>query len=98
MAAPVRILIQFTADSPETADGLSAAMAERCREGQKEPGCIQFETFRSVMRPEVYALVELWESQEALDVHEAGMAPRQPNPAVLSTVSEHYEHKVHRAH
>ena len=90
--AEVRILLQFTAESPEKADGLVQALAARCPDVQKEPGCLQFEAFRSVLRPETYALVELWESQEALDVHERAMGPRTPNPGVTRT-SEHYEYK-----
>ena len=42
-------------------------LAERAKSVREEPGCLQFEAFRSMSRPEQYALIELWESQEVLD-------------------------------
>lgn len=89
--AGVRILIQFTAESAELAESQVQALAERSRQVEKELGCVQFEAFRSVLQPEKWAVVELWESQEALDVHARTLGPRQANPGI-SRVSEHYEH------
>ena len=51
--AAVRVVVQFTADSPETADKAIAEAAERCKRAQKEPGCVQFEVFRSALDPRV---------------------------------------------
>jgi quinol monooxygenase YgiN len=88
----VRILIQFTADSPQTADAQVQALAERCRTTQQEPGCLQFEAFRSVLRPETWALVEHWASEEALDEHRKRMTPREPTAGV-SRQREIYSHQ-----
>jgi len=39
------------------------------RNSRKDAGCLQFEIFRSVSNPTNSALLELWESQAALDAH-----------------------------
>jgi quinol monooxygenase YgiN len=93
--AGVRLLIQFTADSVEIADQAIEAAVERCKSSQQEPGCLQFEVFRSALRPEQYVLLELWESPEALAVHAAGMA-NSPPPARpgITRVREDYVHNV----
>src|SRR5438067_11235194 len=47
--AGVRLIVQFTADSREIADQAVAAAVERCKKAQQEPGCLQFEVFRSAL-------------------------------------------------
>jgi quinol monooxygenase YgiN len=91
--AGVRLIIQFTADSAEIADKAIAEAAERCKRAQQEPGCVQFEVFRSALSPEKYVLLEHWESKEALAVHAQGMAgnPPRPNPGIRR-VREDYEY------
>lgn len=93
--AGVRLIVQFTADSRETADQAIEAAVERCKKSQQEPGCLQFEVFRSALRPEAYVLLEHWESPEALAEHARGMAtnPPQPRPGI-KRVREDYEYKV----
>jgi quinol monooxygenase YgiN len=82
----VRLLIQFTADSKERADEALAAAVERCKRVQHEPGCLQFEVFRSELEPAKYVLLELWEDQAALDVHGQGMRanPQPPRPGITN--------------
>jgi quinol monooxygenase YgiN len=89
----VRLIIQFTADSPEIADKAIEQAVERCKRAQKEPGCLQFEVFRSALQPEHYVLLERWESKDALAVHAQGMAanPAPPNPGI-KRVREDYEY------
>ena len=88
----VRLIIQFTAGSKDEADGLVAEMADRCRKVKSEPGCLQFEVFRSELRPETYALLEHWESEDALDEHrKRGMAG---SPAHLKREREHYAYEA----
>jgi quinol monooxygenase YgiN len=91
----VRLIIQFTADSPEIADKAIASAIERCKRAQQEPGCQQFEVFRSALRSEHYTLLELWESPEALAVHAEGMRANPPRPTPgITRVREDYEHNV----
>ena len=89
----VRLIVQFVADSAEIADQAVAEAAERCKRAAKEPGCIQFEVFRSALRPEAYVLLEHWESKEALAEHAKGMAGNPPprNPGI-KRVREDYEY------
>jgi quinol monooxygenase YgiN len=93
--AGVRLVIQFTADSPEIADEAIQAAVARCRSAQQEPGCLQFEVFRSALRPEHYVLLEHWASQAALAEHAQRNAanPRRPDPRI-KRVREDYEHTV----
>jgi quinol monooxygenase YgiN len=64
--AAVRVVVQFTAESAGIADKQVQGLADRSAAVQKEPGCLQFEVFRSVAHPKRYALIELWESQAAV--------------------------------
>ena len=91
--AGVRLIIQFTADNAEIAEKAVAEAAERCKRVQQEPGCLQFEVFRSALSPEKYVLLEHWESKDALAVHAQGMAtnPPRPNPGIRR-VREDYEY------
>jgi quinol monooxygenase YgiN len=92
--AGVRLIIQFTAENAEVADNAIAEAAERCKRVQTEPGCLQFEVFRSALQPEKYVLLEHWESKDALAVHAQGMVanppPRTPG---ITRVREDYEHQ-----
>ena len=92
----VRVVVQFTAENQGIADKQVQALAERGANVQKEPGCLQFEVFRSVARPEKYALIELWESQAVLDerARARGGAP-PPLPEGVTRTIEHYEHQDH---
>jgi quinol monooxygenase YgiN len=91
--AEVRLIVQFTADSVEVADQAIQGAVQRARSSQQEAGCLQFEVFRSVEQPERYALLELWESPEALAAHAAGMASNPPRPAAnITRTREDYQY------
>ena len=91
----VRLIVQFTAETAEIADRAIEAAVERCKKAQQEPGCLQFEVFRSALRPEQYVLLEHWASQDDLDVHARGMAANPPRPmSGVTRVREDYQHQV----
>jgi len=91
--AVVRLVIQFTAESAEIADKAIESAVERCKRAQQEPGCLQFEVFRSALSPEKYVLLEHWESKEALAVHAQAMAGSPPRPTPgITRVREDYEY------
>ena len=89
----VRLIIQFAADSTEIADKAIEQSVERCKRVQSEPGCLQFEVFRSALNPAHYVLLERWESKEALAVHAQGMAanPPQATPGI-TRIREDYQY------
>lgn len=83
---PVRIVIQGTSpDAPP-----AQAQLDNAAESRLEPGCIQFENFRSVEYPENTCLMELWASPEIYDIHwlnrlvqqapRPGQPPAPPRP------------------
>src|SRR5215212_7450934 len=78
---PVRLVVSLKAKPGKGAE-LLQAMAQRCRDAQQEPGCRQFEVFQSGLDPDRLALLELWESQAALDEHARLNASLPPNPAM----------------
>ncbi|HEY3118932.1 MAG TPA: antibiotic biosynthesis monooxygenase family protein [Chloroflexota bacterium] len=88
----VRVVVQFTADSAALADERAKELAERAKSVRQEPGCLQFEAFRSMSRPEQYALIELWESQEVLDARNQARGGVPPAPTGITRTIEHYEH------
>jgi quinol monooxygenase YgiN len=84
--AGVRLLLQFTADSAELAETHVKAVVDLCKVVQQEPGCLQFEVFRSAQRPEQYAVLEHWANQEALDERRKRMPPPStPLPGISRT-------------
>ena len=90
--AAVRVVVQFTADSAATAEQRSQELAKRAEAVRQEPGCLQFEAFRSMSRPEQYALIELWESQQVLDDRNRARGGVPPAPTGITRVIEHYVH------
>lgn len=78
----VRLIISSQA-MPGKAKELAALCKERCLAVQSEPGCIQYETFQSVIDPERFVMLEHWTDKEALAVHLQKTRP--PVPASLRT-------------
>lgn len=66
--SPVRLVINMTAKEGMT-DAYANAWAPHGAEVRTEPGCLQYDLFRSTRIPENVALLELWESKDAFDTH-----------------------------
>jgi quinol monooxygenase YgiN len=79
---PVRLVITMAA-APGKGAELAEAFRQRCEEVATEPGCEQFEVFRSVLDPDKLVLLELWSDQAALDQHARVNATRAPLPEGL---------------
>jgi quinol monooxygenase YgiN len=58
------------ADAP----GLLTRLAEASR---KEQGCLQFDVLQHTMRANHFTVIEIWESQKALDAHAAAPHTKQ---------------------
>ncbi|HVB15646.1 MAG TPA: putative quinol monooxygenase [Stellaceae bacterium] len=78
----VRLVVTINA-APGKGAEFAAAFKPRCDESRKDSGCLQFEIFQSVLDPDKFTLIELWESQAALDAHAKLQAVRPPLPAGL---------------
>ena len=78
----VRLVVTITA-APGKGAEFAQAFKGRCEESRKDPGCQQFEIFQSVFDPDKFTLLELWDSQGALDNHAKLQAARPPLPAGL---------------
>lgn len=75
-----------------TLEGRSEEFAEAAKQRMEavkdEPGCLQFEIFRSLQRPEVFSIHERWVDQAAWEHHEElnkprgqmGAGTRKPDP------------------
>lgn len=66
----IRLVVTITANPGKGAE-LAQAYVGRCAEVLKEPGCEQFEIFRSAVNPDRLVLMERWADQAALDAHAA---------------------------
>jgi quinol monooxygenase YgiN len=78
----VRLIITLTA-APGMGGQFAEALAGRCREVMTEPGCEQFEVFRSALDPDKLVLLERWQSEAALAEHGKMNQTRAPLPAGL---------------
>lgn len=99
----VRVLIQF--NRADGVDEMVQGMVERCKKVEaEEPGCVQYEVFRSAMNPNKVVLLELWESLEIYDKHwalaQANRPAMPPPPAAApparpASDAEFYQHTLY---
>jgi quinol monooxygenase YgiN len=78
----IRLIITIGA-APGKGGELAEAFRARCEDVGREPGCLQFEAFQSVVDPDKLTLMELWEDEAALDAHRKANASRAPFPSGL---------------
>ncbi len=72
---------------PSDVDEVKALLAEQGRLSRQEPGCLRFEVYHSKKDPQLFLLVERWESDEALDAHRQAKAYQEIyKPKVLPKV------------
>ncbi len=75
----VRLVITMNAKPGKGAEMLEE-MEKRCAIARAEPGCEQFEVFRSAHEPDKLCLLELWMDAAALEVHAKVNASAPPTP------------------
>jgi quinol monooxygenase YgiN len=78
----IRLVITLNA-APGKGESFAEAFKTRCQEVMTEPGCEQFEVFRSALNPDKLVLLERWADQAALDAHAEMNKTRAPLPADL---------------
>jgi quinol monooxygenase YgiN len=91
----VRLVVTIKAQTGKGAE-LAEAYKGRCTEVMAEPGCEQFEVFRSVLDPDKLVLLERWSDQAALGAHarrNAARPPLHPEWRVGSGEREDYEYR-----
>ncbi len=88
----VRIIVTINAKEGKGSE-LAEIYPERCADTMKEPGCEQFEAFRSIVNPDKIVLLERWKDQAALDVHEGLKRPQaRPDLRAGGSEVERYEY------
>lgn len=75
----IRLVVTMRAKAGKGA-ALAQAFLPLTKETQKEPGCEQYEIFRSEEDPDKLVLLERWRDQAALDAHMAVLRSRGPLP------------------
>jgi len=78
----IRLIITMTAAHGK-GEELAAWYKARCEEVQGEPGCEQYEVYRSLADPDKLVLLERWSDQAALERHAEIMSTRDPVPPGL---------------
>lgn len=93
----IRVIATIVLPSGDFADEVASSMNEVNQRRQKEPGCIQYELFRSLDDPRKIALHELWESKAAYDEHWVSQCAKDgmPDPERLKRAKvEFYQYEV----
>ncbi len=72
----VRIIVTMDA-IPGKRDDLVEAFRAICPEVQQEPGCQQYELHQSLEHPARLVLLEKWDDEESLTVHQGLMNERR---------------------
>lgn len=75
----VRLIVTFNSQPGRAAD-FANAFAPAIAETLKEPGCEQYELFRSEAEPDKLVLLERWRDAASLDVHMQVLRARGPSP------------------
>lgn len=105
MSSPaVRVVVSVTAPSVEAADEAIRKRVDVCKRTQaEEEGCLQYEVYRSALRPECYVLMELWASKTCYDKHwhlqqerEKANPPPAPTPGGVRPTVEIYRQTLYQ--
>jgi quinol monooxygenase YgiN len=92
----IRLIVTITA-APGKGRELAEAYKARCAEATREPGCLHFEVFQSVVNPDKLTLLERWTDQEALDAHarlQKTRPPLRPDLRAGTTEREDYTYNL----
>jgi len=93
--APVRLVVTLDAVPGKGAEFVTM-FTERCKVSRQDAGCLQFEFFQSVDNPDQFVLLELWESQEALDAHVELLQTRPWPPGMRAGAGQREDYTYNR--
>jgi quinol monooxygenase YgiN len=54
---------------PGKVEQIKTAYAESCPEVRVQPGCLEYELYQSIERPDQFALLERWADEQAMANH-----------------------------
>lgn len=91
----IRLIVTITA-APGKGATLAQAYSTRAAECSQEPGCEQFEVFRSLANPDTFVLLERWADEAALQAHARLNAARPPVLPELRVGSEREDYEYSR--
>jgi len=65
----VRVVARFSVKPECVQDFIEAARRTLIEPTRKEPGCIEYDLCQDMAEPGQFAMIETWESEQALAVH-----------------------------
>jgi quinol monooxygenase YgiN len=83
-----RIIAHFAVKPEHSADFLETIRDNLLGPTRKEPGCIQYDLWQDAADPTRFAMVEVWESDAALDAHLALPSLQQAVGRLMSMAAE----------
>lgn len=90
-------VVATTQVKPESRDAFIAGAKACIAETRKEKGCISYENHISINDPNIFVVVERWESREDLNAHARAphmnvwrelSAPLKASPTVIEIISD----------
>lgn len=92
----VRLIISITA-TPGNGDALGTALRARTEEVVSEPGCEQYEIFRSLNAPDHFVLLEKWQDAASLEAHAERLKTREPlDRSLIAGTSQREDYSYNR--
>src|SRR2546426_278528 len=64
--SPIRVIAQFAVRAERVEDFITAVRELLLEPTRSEPGCVQYDLWQDAAEPTRFAMVEVWESEEAL--------------------------------
>jgi len=83
-----RIIAHFAVKPEHSADFIETIRETLVAPTLKEPGCIQYDLWQDASNPTRFAMVEVWESDEALEKHLALPSLQEAVGRLMSMAAE----------
>lgn len=96
----VRVVVQINLEEGAgDREALAASIVAGSDKAAREPGCLQYTSYRSVSAPDTVVVLELWDSLENYDRHWRSMVAEDPRAGLPQEgeprkVIEFYQHSV----
>ena len=96
-ATPDRIYVVTHMDIvPEAPPGVAAKLVRQyAADSRKENGAVRIEIYSQISRPNHFTFVEVWQSQQAFDAHEAAAHTKQFREQIFPLLGSPYDERLH---